>query len=185
MDSHAFENSDFLVQFGRSGRHLKEKPGLFVCIKRKSGGGNCQGKQSASSDHVAYPKSMDLESVKARESAVEAVHVEARGQGPHRASLLCSPTALAVGRFCRFHAVRHAQAKPDAGIRASDDRLQNGFGGIVLERGDGVADVFPFYHEDHHFRNVGGMVCNPFKALGDVVDLDGSGDGFRVFHHEG
>jgi hypothetical protein len=35
-----------------------------------------------------------------------------------------------------------------------------------------VADIFPLDHEDHHFRNFGGMVGDLLKAFGDIVDLD-------------
>ena len=45
------------------------------------------------------------------------------------------------------------------------------------ESGDGVADVFAFDHEDDHLRHVGGVVGNSLDALGDVVYLDGPGDG--------
>ncbi len=49
----------------------------------------------------------------------------------------------------------------------------------------GVADVLSLDHENHHFRNFAGMSGDPLKALGDNVDLDGAGNDFLVFQHEG
>ena len=56
---------------------------------------------------------------------------------------------------------------------------------MIWQLSNGVADILPLDHEDHHLGDVGGVVGDALQRFRDVVELHGAGDRRRVFDHEG
>ena len=48
-----------------------------------------------------------------------------------------------------------------------------------------MPDVLAFNHVDDKFRNIGGMIGNPFERLRHEGEPDRAGNGPRVFQHKG